>query len=93
MLAYEQDERDSMVDDDIVAKLKSGGKTPLAEALRLIADYGGGEMTQFRAIACMKAAFPGIPLGLLIEVSASRHIIGEGGLTDHEVSQLLGPNH
>ncbi len=50
-------------------------------------------MTQFRAIACMKAAFPGIPLKVLIEASASRHIIGEGGLADHEVSQLLGPDN
>jgi hypothetical protein len=80
-----------MVDEDIVAKLKSESMMPLAEALRLIADYGGDEMTQFRAIACLKAAFPSIPLRVLTEASASKHIIGEGGLTDQEVSQLLGP--
>jgi hypothetical protein len=81
-----------MLDEDIVARLKSHGyATPLVEALRLVADYGGGAMTQFRAIACLKQAFPHFPLGVLIEASTSKHIIGEGGLTDLEVSQLLRP--
>ena len=79
-----------MLDQQIVAHLKShGDTTPLDEALRLIADYSGGAMTQFRAIACLKEAFPHFPLKVLIEASTSKHIVGDGGLTDLEVSQLM----
>ena len=79
-----------MLDEEIVSSLKShGDTTPLVEALRLVAEYGGGAMTQFRAIACLKKAFPHFPLGVLIEASMSVYIVGEGGLTDLEVSRLL----
>ena len=79
-----------MLDKQIVARLKShGDATPLLEAVRLVAAYGGGAMTQFRAVACLKEAFPHFPLSVLIEASTSRHIVGEAGLDDLEVSQLL----
>ena len=78
-----------MTNEDIIDQVKAHGDSiSLAEALRLIGDLGEAEMTQFRAIVCLKSIFPELPLRIATEASTSQHIIGEGGLTDMEVGQL-----
>lgn len=79
-----------MSNEEIIAHLKTKGDAlSLADALRLIAELGGAAMTQFRAIVCLKAAFPELPLNVAMEASTSKHVVGDGGLDDSAINQLF----
>ena len=50
-----------------------------------------GPITQFDFIKMFKAAFPTVPLRVLKEASASRHVVGEGGVDAARINELLDP--
>jgi hypothetical protein len=80
-----------LTDDEVIEALRSRAvdMTP-AEAMGLLVELAGEELTQFRAILYMTKAFK-IPLRICREASTSSRVVGSGGLDDAALDALLGP--
>lgn len=77
--------------DELVRILRAEAHNLSADQLIELAVRHDKTMRQFDFIRIFKEAFPTVPLQIFKEASASRQVVGDEGVDENRINQLLDP--